>query len=106
MPLSPEVDLLPSGIDLHSGHAMTATIDYDFGDRKLTLTIVDKVTAAHFTTVFNELDLPAAIGGGAAYVGFTASTSKKDSLSPTQRILNWKFSSEGPPDPPTDLHTN
>lgn len=104
VPTSPEIDLLPAGIDLHSGHRMRATVDYDFGAKQLSLTITDVVNGAQFTRVFNDLDLPQAVGG-AAFVGFTAATSKKESLAPTQRILSWKFASEGPPNAPANLRT-
>jgi Ca2+-binding RTX toxin-like protein len=103
VPTTPEINLLPAGIDLHSNHKMRAALDYDSSLRKLVLSIDDTVTGAQFAKVFSDLNLPASLGGGAAYVGFTASTTKNPELAATQKILHWKFASVGPPSPPTEL---
>jgi Ca2+-binding RTX toxin-like protein len=105
MPVPPDDDMFPSGIDLHSGHAMTAVISYDLASRLVSLTVIDKVTKAQFNKTYSNIDLPAAVGGGSAYVGFTAASGRTASVSATQKILNWKFSPAGPPNAPANLHT-
>lgn len=105
MPTTPEDDLVPSGIDLHAGNIMRAVIDYDFATKKLSLTIIDTVTNAQFNKVYSDVDLPAAVGGGSAFVGFTAASGRVADFAATQRILNWKFSPAGPPNAPTGLTT-
>lgn len=102
MPVSPEDDMAPSGINLHSGHKMTATINYDSDTKKLTLTVVDTVTNAQFTKTYSNLDLQQAVGGGSAYVGFTAASGRTGNAA-IQKILNWTFAPAGPPDSPTNL---
>lgn len=105
MPVPPDDDMLASGIDLHSGRAMTAVVNYDLATKKLSLTVSDKVTHAQFSKTYSEIDLPAAVGGGSAYVGFTAASGRTASVSATQRILNWKFAPAGPPSTPANLQT-
>lgn len=106
MPNTPEIDLLPSGIDLHSGNRMTATIDYDGASKTLRLTINDTVTGAQFSRVFTNIDVPTAVGGGSAYVGFTAASGRNANDAARQRILTWTFAPEGPPTAPTNLSTS
>lgn len=85
-PTVPAVNLLPSNIDLHSGHSFHVTLGYD--GTTLTLTITDATTNATFTQPFT-VDIPAILGGPSAYAGFTASTGE---LTAVQEILDWQFS--------------
>ena len=82
------IDLTPSGIDLHSGRAYDATIDYK--DKKLTLTIADvEDTKKMFSHTF-DVDVSATVGGPTAFVGFTGGTG---GASATQDILMWAWKS-------------
>ena len=86
VPIGPtSIDLTGSGINLHSGDEMDATINY--AGEALTLTITDMVTHASWTHPF-VVNIPAIVGGNTAYVGFTAGTGGQSS---TQQILNWTF---------------
>ena len=86
-PTTPSVDLLPSGIDLHSGHIFHTTIHG--GGNGLTLTIEDQSTGATFSRFF-AVDLPGTLLGSTGYVGFTAGTGSKSAV---QRILYWTYTS-------------
>ena len=79
------IDLIGSGINLHSGDTMDANIAYD--GEALTLTITDTVTNATWSHPW-VINIPSTIGANSAYVGFTAGTG---GLSSTQQILNWTF---------------
>ncbi len=88
-PTIPSVNLLPSGIDLHSGHIFHAVLTYD--GTLLTLTINDRTTNATFRNTF-PVDIAGVVGGPTAYAGFTASTGAETAV---QSILNWQlYSSE------------
>jgi hypothetical protein len=88
-PTVPADDLTSSGVDLHSGHPMAATIAYSELSQALSLTIADLATGARFTKTYAE-DLVAVLRSrfDYAYVGFTAGTG---GLSSTQSIQNWVF---------------
>lgn len=105
MPTTPEDDMASSGIDLHSGHVMRAVINYDLATKQLELTVLNTVTKAQFRKVYNDVDVPATVGGGSAYVGFTAASGRVAGTAATQRILNWKFAPAGPPSAPAGLRT-
>ena len=86
LPFGPtSIDLTGSGINLHSGDEMDATINY--AGAALTLTITDMVTHASWTHPF-VVNIPAIVGSNTAYVGFTGGTGGQSS---TQQILNWTF---------------
>jgi len=87
------IDLTGTGIDLHSGHKMGATITYSlsadvFTSYILRVKITDLVTSASWSHSFKGLPIPDSIGGNTAYVGFTGATGGETS---TQQILNWTF---------------
>jgi hypothetical protein len=84
-PTLPAIDLTPSGIDLHSGDVMHANLTYD--GTTLTLTLTDTATGAVFINS-EVIDIPAAVKGNTAFVGFTAGTGGTVS---TQSILNWTY---------------
>jgi len=84
-PTVPAVDLSAAGIDLHSGHLMHASVEYD--GTALALTLTDTVTQQTATKTF-PVNIPAAVGGSEAWVGFTAGTG---TLSAVQKILSWTY---------------
>lgn len=85
VPTSGSVDLRGSGIDLHSGDLMTATISYD--GAMLTVTIADGKSGASATQAY-AVNIPAIVGGPAGYVGFTAGSG---GLGAVQEILDWTY---------------
>jgi fibronectin type 3 domain-containing protein len=84
-PTVPAVDLTGSGIDLHSGHVFKVALTYD--GSTLAETITDLTTKASVIETYT-VDIVAALGGQAGYVGFTGGTSGQTA---TQSILSWKF---------------
>jgi len=84
-PTVPSVDLSSTGINLHSGDIMDAQMVYD--GTNLTMTLTDTVTNATVTEVF-PVNIPSAVGGSTAYVGFTGSTG---SSAATQNVLSWTY---------------
>ncbi len=80
----PEVDLNPSGIDLHSGDVMAAHIVYD--GSILTMTLRDTVTNGQFRYSW-PVDIPAIVGGNSAWIGFGGGTIP----AVAQSILTWTF---------------
>ena len=80
------IDLTGTGIDLHSGHLFSVSMNYD--GVTLTVTITDTVTQATATQTYT-VNIPAIVGGNAAYVGFTGGTG---GFSAVQRIKSWTFS--------------
>ena len=84
-PTVPSVDLSSTGINLHSSDLMHAHMVYD--GINLTMTLTDTVTNASVTKVF-PVNIPSAVGGNAAYVGFTGGTGGSGA---TQNILSWSF---------------
>ncbi len=87
-PTAGAIDLTGTGIDLHSGDQMHAGISYD--GTTLTLTLTDLATGATWLHPFT-VDIPRAVGGDTAYVGFTAATGSSTAI---QWILDWQFTPE------------
>jgi hypothetical protein len=85
-PTVPAVDLTNTGINLHSGDLFDGRIDYD--GSALTLRIDDDNTGAQVLVQFLNVNIPAAIGGSTAFVGFTGGTG---GLTAVQDIHNWDF---------------
>ena len=81
------IDMLPSGIELHSGHVFSVSITYD--GATLHETVVDTLNGATFSHDYS-VDLVATIGGIHAFVGFTGSTGSGNTS--TQEILTWTYS--------------
>ncbi len=84
------VDLTNSGINLHSGDLFQVHMVYD--GATLIVSIADTNTGA-VTTQSYSVNIPAAVGGSTAYVGFTGGTG---GLTATQNILNWTYASTTP----------
>ena len=85
-PTIPANNLSASGINLHSGDVFQAHVTYD--GTTLAITLTDTRTGAVATLPF-IVDIPKAVGGTSAYVGFTGSTGGSVA---TQEILSWTFS--------------
>ncbi len=79
------VNLTGTGIDLHSGNPFAVTMSYD--GVTLKVTIVDTVTQAKATQSY-AVNIPALVGGNAAYIGFTGGTG---GLTAVQKIVNWVY---------------
>ena len=90
-PVSPTVDISPSGIELNSDDGITATVTYD--GTTLTLNLVDGVTGDKFTTS-QAINIPQIVGGNTAYVGFTGGSG---GLSASQKVLTWTYSTQSVP---------
>ena len=86
-PTTPSLNLLPSLIDLHSGHVFHVALVYD--GKVLTLTITDQTTHAMFSHPFT-VNMVGYLGGQTGYAGFTASTGAKTAV---QNILDWQLTS-------------
>jgi hypothetical protein len=86
-PTVPAVDMSASGVDLHKGDVMAVHIVYD--GTTLTMTITDTVTKAAFTTSW-AVNIPAAVGGNTAYVGFTGGSGSRSAV---QQVLTWTYTS-------------
>ena len=84
-PTTPAVDMTSSAIDLHSGHPFKVHMTYD--GTNLAMTITDTTTNGTFSQTW-PVNLPAIIGGNAAFAGFTGGTG---SLTAIQDIQNWTF---------------
>ncbi|MBV8438072.1 MAG: chitobiase/beta-hexosaminidase C-terminal domain-containing protein [Silvibacterium sp.] len=96
-PTVPAVDMTSSGVNLHSGDTMLAQLVYD--GTTLTMTLTDTVTNASFTQSWT-VNIPAAVGGNTAYVGFTGATGGETAI---QDILSWTYTigASGTTPPPT-----
>jgi PQQ-like domain len=98
-PLAPSVyqPLAGTGIDFTAGaedpngpHTYQATLSYH--GTTLTETITDQTTGASFSRDYANVDLPTAVGGGTAFVGFGGGDSGRRG---TMAITNWTYSSGG-----------
>ncbi len=85
------ISLNPSGVDLHNGHDMLVSMNYDGAN--LQVTITDAVTKASHTQSYG-VNIPETVGGNTAYVGFTASTGW---LTSKLSVVNWTFAPTTPP---------
>jgi uncharacterized repeat protein (TIGR03803 family) len=83
------INLTPSGINLHSGHAMDALVTYD--SLYLTLDLKDMVTGIHFKHNF-RMPEGNPFGATTAYAGFTAATGTQTSKT---LVGSWSLESAG-----------
>jgi hypothetical protein len=90
-PVTPTVDISPSGIQLNSDDGITATITYD--GTTLTLNLLDGVSGDKFT-YSQPINIPQTVGGNTAYVGFTGGSG---GLSASQKILSWTYTTQALP---------
>jgi fibronectin type 3 domain-containing protein len=79
------VDLSKTSINLHSGHVFNVVMSYDGTTLKIIIT--DTSTKASFTRSY-AVDIPSAVAGPTAYIGFTGATGGSNA---TQDILNWTY---------------
>ena len=84
-PTLPSIDLTNTGIDLHSDDTMSVHLAYD--GTTLTMLITDPVANTTYTTSWT-VNIPTAVGGSTAYVGFTGGTGGETS---SQKIGSWTF---------------
>ena len=70
-PVTAEYNMAPSGINLNSGHLFRATLTYN--GSTLTESLTDTVTGANYTHEY-EANIPAAITGNTAFIGFGGGT--------------------------------
>jgi hypothetical protein len=88
LPMLPAVDLRGTNIDLHSEHILAVHMTYD--GATLVMQITDSETNHSFSTEWT-VDIPGAVGGAPAYVGFGAGTG---GVSAVQDVLSWTFVSQ------------
>jgi hypothetical protein len=88
-PMVPAIKLSGTPIDLHSGDVMSVHMNYD--GAILAMQITDMQTNQSYSTQWT-VDLPAAVGGTTAYLGFGASTG---GLGAMQDVLAWTYVSQG-----------
>ena len=81
-----EIQLVPLGMDLHSGHQFLVTLTYD--GATLQMVLKDRTLKTQITHSF-PIDIPS-IAGNTAHVGFTAGTGLSTA---DQDILSWQFRS-------------
>jgi len=79
------VDLHATQINLNSQHVFQVDLTYD--GTVLTEKITDTLTAASFSTTYT-VNIPMAVGGNAAYMGFTGGTG---GLTATQEVQTWAY---------------
>jgi hypothetical protein len=93
------VDIGLGGFNMRSYNLSRATMTYD--GTTLTVTLKDLLTGATATQNYN-VNIPAVIGGSAAWIGFTAASGALTSVS---RISNWVFTGApiSPPAAPTGV---
>ena len=87
-PVTPTVDISPSGIQLASGDEIQATVTYD--GTTLTLNLQDMVTNDKFSWS-QAINIPQIVGGNTAYIGFTGGTG---GLSATQKLISWTYAAQ------------
>jgi Legume lectin domain/Chitobiase/beta-hexosaminidase C-terminal domain len=92
-PVTPTVDISPSGIELNSGDSIQAQVTYD--GTTLTLNLHDLVTNDTFT-MSQQINIPQIVGADSAYVGFTGGTG---GLTASQKILTWTYTAKPGPQP-------
>ena len=91
-PSVPAINLTGTGINLHSGDYINATLIYN--GTTLTMTLTDAITLATWSQSFT-INIPAIVGGNTAYVGFTGGTG---ALTSSQKLTSWIYT-PGPPLP-------
>jgi hypothetical protein len=93
------VPLAGTEIKLTRGNYLQADVYYD--GRTLHIALTDLGTGAMATATF-DVDIPAAIGGDRAYVGFTASTGATVDRFASQTVASWDFQAVAPGSPNLD----
>ena len=81
-------DLSSSGIDFHSGQPIAVKFKYSSGVLNVE---IGQGNSSHFS--FPGVDIPGAVGGATAYIGFTAETG---ALSQRARVLSLIYNEGNP----------
>ena len=84
----PEIDMVPCGINLYSGHQFACTVVYDSVNLTLTLVIEDTTTLAQGRYTW-PVNIPTVLGGNLAYIGFTYGDGPDTAVSAT--VNSWNF---------------
>ena len=92
-PTVPAIDLTSSGVNLHSGDVMMATLSYDGSTLTETITDTQHPTET-FTHQYLNVDIPTIVGNNLAYVGFGGGTG---GLTSKQDIQTWTYTSTDNP---------
>jgi hypothetical protein len=71
-PVTTENNMAPSGINLNSGDEFSATLTYN--GSTLTESLTDTVTKANYTHTYTGVNIPSAITGNTAFIGFGGGT--------------------------------
>jgi len=87
-PITPTVDISPSGIQLNSGDSIVATVSYT--GLTLNLKLTDLLTNKTFT-YSQSINIPSIVGANTAYVGFTGGTG---GLSSSQKLISWTYTTQ------------
>ena len=87
-PVTPTVDISPSGIQLNSGDSIVATVSYT--GLTLNLKLTDLLTNKTFT-YSQSMNIPSIVGANTAYVGFTGGTG---GLSSSQKLISWTYTTQ------------
>ncbi len=85
LPTVPAISLADSPIDLHSGDVIDAHLTYD--GVTLTLTLTNPISQQTWSHSFT-IDIPRAVGGDTAWVGFTGGTG---SGTASQKFNSWTY---------------
>ena len=86
-PTIPAIDMTSSGVNLHTTDIFNVQMTYD--GTNLTMVITDTTTNVSFTQIW-PINIPATVGGNAAYVGFTGGTGGETAI---QEITGWTMAS-------------
>ncbi len=90
-PVTTEYNMAPSGIDLNSGDEFSATLTYN--GSTLTESLTDTVTSANYTRTYTGINIPGAITGDTALIGFSGGTGAgKDDV----YVDTWTYTVESP----------
>ncbi len=108
-PTAPNVhaSLQGTGIDFNAAsaaatpHTFHATLVYT--GSSLAETLTDLTTGASYSHLYRNVNLPAAVGGSTAYVGFGGGDDGRHSV---ENITNWTFTSGTSSAPPTIDHSS
>jgi hypothetical protein len=88
-PTVPAKNMSASGVSLLSGDVFNVHMAYD--GTTLQMTITDATAPSKTFSTSWPVNIPAAVGGNTAYVGFTGATG---SLSAIQEIINWTYNTQ------------
>jgi hypothetical protein len=90
-PVGSSTDMSSSGLNLRSGNPISVALAYN--GTTLSMTATDTKTKASFSKSWT-IDIPSAVGGSSAYVGFTGATdwgSANPGVTSVQNVLSWTY---------------